>query len=248
MRTGRVNRVIAAVLLFITGLLGLNDLNLDCGWSSVYGYSPLGLLDGVELSCKSAQGFYSDSTRPYETWASYAVGSFVCMCVCILALLTCGVLVAMIKKVTRAGFVIGLILSVLCLASLMYVVIVQPWMSDPITCLFMFAIAIVFLFSMMAHRRWLIWLWRVVLILIIIGPVAVDLAIRYHYNIYPFYSDTLPLPFLSYIDARINDILIFAALFVLAFAPRGTTGVEAIPREDDKGTYVTRGMTEIDPA
>ena len=218
-------RVIAAALFVITALLGLPDLNIACGRGIVLGYDPLGWLNGIVLSCRAASGMYSDTAQPYDVWAPYAIAFAVCLCVCMLALLTCAVLVLIIKKMTTAGLVVGLILGLLCLASTMYVVIVQPWMSDPIGYLLIVPIPVVFIFSMVARRRWLKWLWRIVLILTIIYPLVDMVMTIYH----PYLLGTV----IGIIRANTDSTLIFAALLVLAFTPRSTrAAAEAIPRED----------------
>jgi len=245
-------RAIAAVLFFISALLGLSrlvfpglglrpmdgfgSLGLDCRLTnSDYDLLPLGWIFVASNSCDD---YYYD----------FSAVAIIFLSVCVTALAACGILVLVIRKLTTAGSLIGFVLAMLCAIESLLVVGSGFLMGSPLVVRFYLPylfIPVILAAVMRNSRPGLISMWRVLLILdaalILIGfpsftvmsdscGIIAHGCLWLHPNLLYWVSE--------YVFQNIGNLVLFPALFILAFASRSTQKAdEKIPREDASSVW-----------
>jgi len=219
---------------------GFGSLGLDCrAANNYYDVFPLGWINVAWQSCEY---YFHDFSWVAITFLSLGIAS----------LAACGVFVLVIKKLATAGFLVGLVLAVLCaIGCVPYLLLVGSGFRGisrlTVSSLLLFlAVPVILVTIVRSGRLGLIRAWRILLILamawILVGYPSLDVVYTYNdcgpgWADCPWAQPSLHFFVMVYVFQDIGNFVLFPALLVLAFAPRDVASVEGIPREDARSVW-----------
>ena len=249
MRTSPINRLIAAACFFTVALLGLDRL-LSSGFScdatnNYYEVLPLGWMHTTWLACMVAQGPSNDTPWSDNTGVYYTAAGIGFLSLCVCGLIAGWVLVIVIKKLQTAVMTVGAILAGLCAISCVLTLIADPWWTDVTRSCGYLIVPVILIATMITGRRGLVWTFRILLVLAVLGVLIGVPAAKAVYDFYTYYPgyDGFSFWFLitndlfPYYRLNIGNAILFVGVLVLGFASRSTTADAAFPHADNMSVW-----------